>query len=585
MACLPESMQKLLRCVAPRWALIARVSWPVKFVVPLWCIFVAALLVWGNTKDGAIVQLTITGPPKNAVQNALFRASAERASQPSRAEIEDSPVWPAVAANMSAVAPPIALSNEEQLFCIFNSPSLQCLDSSTVGAVEQALDTSPELKASNAVAITYDVSTGSDQISVEIFRMGLVSSTVLMWENDGEVLAVLIMFLSGVWPYIKIFGVFLMFVLPIDVEWRDNILWILETLGKWSLIDLYVFAIMMAGFNFNLPLGGLASFKIEVNATDGIYIFVTAILLSHVLSHWMAYLHHHHTYPHSKAIVEWHGNKGKVRDDVFPLHRIAKFFGKPQGRPVQAFVTVSIVVSAVLMVVGIVLPSVRFVFSGLAGLALGDMNVSTYSLIGVGECIRRSGGYNGDQVGYAFGDWYMTVVYYLFAIVTPILRLIALGLLWVVPLNTKWKQRARETASLMGTWQTLDVYFVAMVASTIELGKFTYSMVSKDCAPVEAFLGIQCFRTDCYLFQAAWVLLAAIVLSTVATRAVLHTYNQTLRRVVHEEAFSEPAMVSEHLRSMFSIDSFERVDSHPLMRIKFSQKVSFDKRGSMDRAG
>ena len=116
-------------------------------------------------------------------------------------------------------------------------------------------------------------------------------------------------------------------------------------------------------------------------------------------------------------------------------------------------------------------------------------------------------------------------------------------------------------------------------------GKFTYSMVSKDCAPVEAFLGIQCFRTDCYLFQAAWVLLAAIVLSTVATRAVLHTYNQTLRRVVHEEAFSEPAMVSEHLRSMFSIDSFERVDSHPLMRIKFSQKVSFDKRGSMDRAG
>merc|ERR1712124_96711 len=77
----------------------------------------------------------------------------------------------------------------------------------------------------------------------------------------------------------------------------------------------------------------------------------------------------------------------------------------------------------------------------------------------------------------------------------------------------------------------------------------------------------------------------AIVLSTVATRAVLHTYNQTLRRVVHEEAFSEPAMVSEPLRSMFSIDSFERVDSHPLMRIKFSQKVSFDKRGSMDRAG
>merc|ERR1711977_263417 len=132
---------------------------------------------------------------------------------------------------------------------------------------------------------------------------------------------------------------------------------------------------------------GLASFKIEVNATDGIYIFVTAILLSHVLSHWMAYLHHHHTYPHSKAIMEWHGNKGKVRDDVFPLHRIAKFFGKPQGRPVQAFVTVSIVVSAVLMVVGIVLPSVRFVFSGLAGLALGD--------------------------------WYMAVVYYFFAIVTP----------------------------------------------------------------------------------------------------------------------------------------------------------------------
>jgi len=578
---MPGFGQGLLRCSAPRWALVARVSWPVKFIVPVWSLLVCALLLWGNTRDGAIVQLTIAGPPKEAVESALFRNYENMITSPTQQGIESSSLLPSddlVVGNDSQVAPAIALSNEEQLFCIFNSPSLQCLAASTVQTVEESLEGNAGLMDANKVSIRYDVGTGADQITVEIFGMGLRSSTVLMWENGGEILAILIMFLSGVWPYVKIVGVFLMFVVPIDVEWRDTILWGLETLGKWSLIDLYVFALMMAGFNFQLAVGSLASFNIEVIAVDGIYIFTTAILLSHVLSHWMAYLHHHHTYPHARELVEWHGKKGQVRDDVFALNRIAKFFGRPQGKTVRMLVTFTIVSSTVLAVLGMALKGVRFVFSGLAGLALGSDSVTYYSLVEVGETILRKQNYTQGELMYAIGDWYLTIIYYIFAIVTPLIRLIALFVLWVVPLNTPRKQLCREVVSLMGTWQTLDVYFVAVIASTMELGKFTYNMVSKDCEPIEAFLGMECFRTDCYVYTASWILLAAIVLSTVAVRAVLHTYNQTLRRVVHEEAYNEPSMVSEHIRSMFSIDSFSRVDSHPVSRLKLSQQVSFDKK-------
>jgi uncharacterized paraquat-inducible protein A len=76
-----------------------------------------------------------------------------------------------------------------------------------------------------------------------------------MWEAEVYALALVILCFSGIWTYVKLSMLIVAFFMPgriLSPPRRERMLIILDSLGKWSLVDAYVLVMMMVGFLFTL---------------------------------------------------------------------------------------------------------------------------------------------------------------------------------------------------------------------------------------------------------------------------------------------------------------------------------------------
>lgn len=114
-------------------------------------------------------------------------------------------------------------------------------------------------------------------------------STIQTLYNDKEWLLFTVITLFSVCiPVIKI--VSLLMITNIDFEsgsFLDKTLSLIETLGKWSMLDVFVVALLLV----SLKLGALA--KVEVHY--GLYVFTFSVILTMVLSFWIYNLAHQKT--------------------------------------------------------------------------------------------------------------------------------------------------------------------------------------------------------------------------------------------------------------------------------------------------
>ncbi len=106
-------------------------------------------------------------------------------------------------------------------------------------------------------------------------------STIKQFYADKEwFLFIVITLFSLCIPTIKIAN--LLLILNVDYSrgsMLDKSLQIIETLGKWSMLDVFVVALLLV----SVKLGALA--KIEVHF--GLYAFASAVLLTMALSYWI----------------------------------------------------------------------------------------------------------------------------------------------------------------------------------------------------------------------------------------------------------------------------------------------------------
>lgn len=99
------------------------------------------------------------------------------------------------------------------------------------------------------------------QLAGEVFQVGgffsfsMVQSTIDIWNAGGKTLAALIFIFSGLWPYTKsIMTLVLWFTPPSKVSMAtrgSTLLW-LDTLAKWSMVDIFVLLVSIAGFRYFL---------------------------------------------------------------------------------------------------------------------------------------------------------------------------------------------------------------------------------------------------------------------------------------------------------------------------------------------
>ncbi len=100
----------------------------------------------------------------------------------------------------------------------------------------------------------------------------IISGIINLWNGKYYILASIIFFFSVVFPIVKLATLFMIWFVKLGNHQRKWLLRGLGLLGKWSMLDVFLTAIIIV----SIKLGVLASAKAEI----GIYYFATAILLA-----------------------------------------------------------------------------------------------------------------------------------------------------------------------------------------------------------------------------------------------------------------------------------------------------------------
>lgn len=81
----------------------------------------------------------------------------------------------------------------------------------------------------------------------------LIGTVTDMWKSEIYFLAILIAVFSGIWPYVKLILLIICWCTDakrISYKTRERILIIIDSLGKWSMLDTYVMVMMIVAFRF-----------------------------------------------------------------------------------------------------------------------------------------------------------------------------------------------------------------------------------------------------------------------------------------------------------------------------------------------
>ena len=100
----------------------------------------------------------------------------------------------------------------------------------------------------------------------------IMSGIENLYHDRQFFLAFVIFFFSIVFPVLKLGALYAIWFFPMRVESRQRILHGLSVLGKWSMLDVFVVAVIIV----SVKLGALASATPE----KGIYYFAMSILLA-----------------------------------------------------------------------------------------------------------------------------------------------------------------------------------------------------------------------------------------------------------------------------------------------------------------
>lgn len=105
---------------------------------------------------------------------------------------------------------------------------------------------------------------------------------VALWHAEEHFLAWLLFFFSIVFPFAKLVALAVIWWIELAEEQRVWVLHWLETLGKWSMLDVFIVAVLI----ILVKLGPLA----RVEPRSGVYIFAAAIVCSMLTTMYVAYL-------------------------------------------------------------------------------------------------------------------------------------------------------------------------------------------------------------------------------------------------------------------------------------------------------
>ena len=386
-----------------------------------------------------------------------------------------------------------------------------------------------------------------------LFDFGLINSVKDMWEAEVYPLSIIIALFSGIWPYLKLVLMFISFVMPTSLfnkKKRGIVLRILDATGKWSILDSYVMILMLVAFHFHIAFPVIQPSEAEQGSLVDVFVYaaygfftlilgtVISLFLSHIITHLDRSLDEH---PDQ--------NKGEKAESYTALIYFAenkylsdKFF--------RILITILLISTLILVLVGSYISSFSFYFHGLAGYALDLFNIAPYrdySVIELGFSVPKS--YENPNDGVIR---FTQVIYFLTVFIMPVAMLINVIFLWLVPLPRKAQKFFYSIAEILNAWSCLDVFVLAIIAAILEIGKFTEFIVGDKCDAINPFISKYfdktldghntCFEVKAYLKSGCWLLFIAAIIFLISSNIVM----RVCRNALNERL---PDNVKEYLKN------------------------------------
>ena len=409
-----------------------------------------------------------------------------------------------------------------------------------------------------------------------LFNFSLVGTVRDMWHAKVYAIAICIVLFSGVWPYVKLLSMFVLWEISgknVKASTRGKCLKFVDRLGKWSLFDSFVMTMFMVGFRFHLHVteddddyddaskklspSSFGDLDVVVTPKRSFYVFLFATVLSLVLGHVTLFLHR-------KSIR----SKTEVDDTATPLwrrdvNRPSVLLRTKMAAAQAVGVFLLLVAAIVFLAVGVNIPSIKFDFLGIAGYALGSSEKTrSYSLVKLAEALphasidKYAGGSatttSNETITIFFqhvGPRFIQSTLYVFAVVAPLAQLLILCFLWIWPLTPRMQRRVQTMAEIFSAWSSLDVVLFAVVAAMLQIKQFANFVVGGGCLKFNTMLASiggtgqtsesssnadrqqiddDCFDLDTYFEPGCWLLVSSAIMANFVGMWVMKRCDQSV---------------------------------------------------------
>ena len=409
-----------------------------------------------------------------------------------------------------------------------------------------------------------------------------MSSVHDFWQSSAYSLSILIAAFSGIWPYIKLLALGSCWIIPMKQPQREAIIIVLDQMGKFSFIDLFVSLYMIVSFYVSITeqfKGYGVNVKIVVEPDVGLNTFVIGTALSMLFSHFFLFLDAKYTKPHIIHLRRLRDLNDKVADDhnaeiaviddeilnskwdqieedmEMERNLMAEHSWNTTLRPLctrflphsvcgiafRSLMMMLLMVTMYGVIDSVFTAPVRYDIEGLVGWAITNPHraYSPWQIV-VGVPSHTDEHVAAPALSFALG---VTII------VFPIALVAMMWIIWMLPIRYRRVQSLNVAMQTCMAWAALDVFAVASIAASLELDRVSDWIMNETypgiCGPdgiipliLEKVLGRAsgCFSVEGHLTWGIWLVVGTAVSSWVLfgyTIHQIHRSNQEFMRTVN----------------------------------------------------
>lgn len=442
----------------------------------------------------------------------------------------------------------------------------------------------------------------------QFYQFSMATSTIEIWQAGGKELAVLILIFSGIWPYTKQLITLVLWFLPTSrcsISRRGSILLWLDTLAKWSIVDIFTLVMSVAAFRVSIKSPSVGFLPDDLYSVDllvvpmwGLYANLIAQIISQVSSHFIIHYHRNIVHQATKVFKQKHGliaasthnlaltesSEGSdesllddpygARKDLLNTQSFARPHRGESGKLathsyVNGLVIFTSILFSALLITGCVLPSSGLEFQGVLGVAVESGQnwkaaVSELSLFDLVDLLMDQARFTGDLKDF-LGHALLSALLIMTVLLVPLAQTATLLYNWFVPLAGRRRKQFAVLVEVLQAWQYMEVYIISIVVATWQLGPISVFMINSYCSDLEetfdllAYFGIlsnedaQCFKVDASIESAAYILALAAVLLSLLNTFVMNATKQYFRD--RDESITRAEWKAKHLAQAQSVEA------------------------------